>query len=265
MTMILDAAELSGGVRLPYAEQGARDGVPVVLLHGLSDSWRSFEPVLPHLPEAVHAYAVTQRGHGDASRPGCYRLDDLVDDLARFLDAVGLPSAVVCGHSMGSIVATRFAIDHPARTTGLVVMGGAATFAHLGLEGMDDELAALADGEYIDYLRGFQESTLAQPIPAELLETAVSESAKVEIPTFRALLHDVCLVDFASALGAVTAPTLVVWGERDAICPRAEQDALVAAIPCARLSVHRAAGHAMHWEDPVRFAAELADFCQEVG
>jgi non-heme chloroperoxidase len=166
----------------------------------------------------VHAYALTQRGQGEASRPGSYRLEELVDDVAGFMDAVGLPSAVVCGHSMGSIVATRFAIDHPARTDGLVVMGGATTFTHLGLEEMSDEVAALSGDEYVDYLRGFQESTLARPIPAELLETAVSESAKVAIPTFRALLRDTCLVDFSSALGTIAAPALVVWGERDAFC-----------------------------------------------
>jgi non-heme chloroperoxidase len=48
-------------VRLPVIECGDADGVPVVLLHGLSDSWRSFEPVLAHLPLSVRVLAVTQR------------------------------------------------------------------------------------------------------------------------------------------------------------------------------------------------------------
>src|ERR1700752_797805 len=126
-------AELFNGVRLPYAERGDRDGVPVVLLHGLSDSWRAFEAGLSQLPRSVPAYAASQRGQGDASRPGSYRLDDLVDDLAQFMDAVGLSSAVFGGHSMGSIVATQFAILHPERTAGLVVMGGATSFTRVGL------------------------------------------------------------------------------------------------------------------------------------
>jgi non-heme chloroperoxidase len=171
---------------------------------------------------------------------------------------------VVCGHSMGSIVAARFAIDHPARTTALVAMGSATTLIGLGLEEMNDEVTGLAGDDYVDYLRGFQESTLARPIPADALETAVSESAKVSIPVFRALLNDACLVDFSSELGTIAAPALVVWGERDAICPRGEQDGLLAAIPGARLSVYAGAGHAMHWEEPERFAAELAAFCEEV-
>jgi len=260
----LDAVDLPNGVRLPYAERGSRDGVPVILLHGITDSWRSFEPVLPHLPASVHAYSVTQRGHGDAGRPGSYDLDELVEDVAQFMDAVGLPSAIVCGHSMGSIVATRFAIVHPSRTDGLVVMGGATSFAHLGLEDMTEELATMTDPIDVDYLRGFQESTLARPIPADFLDTAVSESAKLSIATFRGAWHDVVLRDFASELGAISSPTLLVWGERDAFSPRAEQDALIAAIPGARLIVHEGAGHAMHWEDPERFAAELTAFVEEV-
>jgi pimeloyl-ACP methyl ester carboxylesterase len=166
---------------------------------------------------------------------------------------------------MGSIVATKFAIDHPGRTAGLVVLGAATSFAKLGLEEMLPELAGLTSEAYVGYLRGFQESTLARPIPPEFLELAVSESAKVTIPAFAALLRDTCLVDFSSELPAITAPVLVVWGERDAFCPRSEQDALIAAIPHARLSVHAGAGHAMHWEDPERFAAELAAFCAAVG
>ena len=259
----LDAVDLSNGVRIPYAEYGDPDGVPVVLLHGITDSWRSFEPVLPHLPPSVHAYAITQRGHGDAGRPRDYRLEGFVDDVARFLDAVGLRSAIVGGHSMGSVVATRFAIDHPDRTAGLVIMGGATTWARLGLDAMKEELAALGDPVDVDYLRGFQESTLARPVPPELLDTAVSESAKVSIATFRDAWEQVVLRDFARDLGAVTAPTLVVWGERDAFTPRAQQDALVAAIRDARLIVHDGAGHAFHWEDPERFAAELAAFALE--
>jgi pimeloyl-ACP methyl ester carboxylesterase len=264
MSITLDAAELSGGVRLPYAEQGGRDGVPVVLLHGLSDSCRSFEPVLEHLAPSVHAYAVTQRGQGDASRPGSYRLDDLVGDLARFMDAVGLSSAVICGHSMGSIVASRFAILHPDRVAGLVVIGGATSFTRIGLDAMNGELDALGEGDYIDYLQGFQESTLARPVPADFLEMVVSESAKVAIPTLRALLDDACLVDFSDALGAITAPTLLMWGELDAFCPRGEQEGLLAAIAQARLSVYAGAGHALHWEEPERFAAELTAFCRTV-
>ena len=69
MTPHLKSATLPGRLRIPYVEQGDPAGVPLVLLHGYSDSWRSWEPVLAHLPHTVHAFAITQRGHGDADRP----------------------------------------------------------------------------------------------------------------------------------------------------------------------------------------------------
>ena len=55
-------------IKLPYVEQGDVTGVPVVMLHGVTDSWRSFEHVLPHLPADIRPISLTQRGHGDAPK-----------------------------------------------------------------------------------------------------------------------------------------------------------------------------------------------------
>src|SRR5215218_9009180 len=73
----MSSVRLATGVTLPYVEQGDPTGVPVVLLHGITDSWRSYEPVLPYLPDSIHAFAPTQRGHGDSDRPATgYRFED---------------------------------------------------------------------------------------------------------------------------------------------------------------------------------------------
>ena len=84
---------LSNGVSIPFVEQGSPSGTPVVLLHGITDSWRSFEGVLPHLPRSIHAYALTLRGHGNADRPEAgYTPADFAADVATFMDAVGIES-----------------------------------------------------------------------------------------------------------------------------------------------------------------------------
>lgn len=64
LTPTIQSIRLSSGIELPYAEQGDPAGVPVVFVHGVTDAWRSFEGVLPHLPASSHAFALTQRGHG---------------------------------------------------------------------------------------------------------------------------------------------------------------------------------------------------------
>ncbi|MEQ9814027.1 MAG: alpha/beta fold hydrolase [Azospirillaceae bacterium] len=78
----------------------------MLLLHGLSDSWRSFELALPHLPDSIRVFALSLRGHGDSRRPEAgYHFRDFAADVAAFMDALDLESTVVVGHSMGSAVA----------------------------------------------------------------------------------------------------------------------------------------------------------------
>src|SRR5688572_4782550 len=57
--LTLKTASLPNGIDLHYAEQGMFTGTPVIFLHGLSDSWHSFESVLSVLPHSVHAFAIS--------------------------------------------------------------------------------------------------------------------------------------------------------------------------------------------------------------
>jgi pimeloyl-ACP methyl ester carboxylesterase len=68
--------------------------------------------------------------------------------------------------------------------------------------------------------------------------------------------------DFARDLGRIKSPTLIIWGDQDGLFPRSEQEVLAAAIAGSRLMVYPGAGHAFHWEDPRRFAADLTTFIQ---
>jgi non-heme chloroperoxidase len=109
-------------------------------------------------------------------------------------------------------------------------------------------------------VREFQESTLAQPVPPLYVDAVVKESLKVPARVWRAAFEGFFEDDFTGELGTITTPTLVVWGTRDSICSRADQEALLAAIVSARLVVYENAGHALHWEEPERFAADLVEF-----
>ena len=253
---------LPNGIRLPYVEQGDRAGVPVLFLHGTSDSWRSFENVLPELPDWIRAIALTQRGHGDADRPETgYRARDFADDVAALMDALGLAKAVVVGHSMGGSIAQRFAIDHPARLLGLVLAGARASWhRHPGVQALGEAAATLSDPVDPDFVREFQLSTLAQPVPPAYIDVIVAESLKLPAHVWRASFVECLLTaDHSAELGSIEAPTLVICGGRDDIA-RDEQATLVAGIPGASRITYPDAGHALHWEEPQRFAADLAAF-----
>jgi pimeloyl-ACP methyl ester carboxylesterase len=258
---------LPNNVRLQYVERGKSSGVPVIFLHGVTDSWRSFEPLLERLPDEIHAFAITQRGHGASSKPAeGYRYQDMADDLLGFLNAHDLPTAVIVGHSMGSMVAQRFAAAYPTRVAGLVLMGAFRTMHRYPAfeEYWDSTLCTLSDPVDPAVAREFQVSTLARPVPPDFLETVISESlhvpARVWRDTFRGFLDT---PDFSAELSRVAAPTLIAWGELDAYPSRSDQEALQQAIGGSRLVTYPGAGHAFHWEDPDRFAADLVAFIYE--
>lgn len=258
---------LSTGVTLQYVEQGDRTRVPVVLLHGFTDSWHSFAPVLPHLPASMHALALTQRGHGDAGRPAAgYRTRDFAADVAAFLQALDLGPAIIVGHSMGSTNAMRFALDHPHLTRALVLVGAFAAYRGNPVVGefWDSAVSQLSDPIDAGFVREFQEGTLARPVPREVVDTAVRESLKVPAHVWRAALAGCLEDDFAHELEGIAAPTLLLWGDRDALVPHADQEALVRAIPGAELVVFHGVGHTPHWEQPQRFAARLGAFVAAV-
>jgi non-heme chloroperoxidase len=243
-------------------EQGDPAGVPVLMLHGYTDSWRSFELLLPHLPSRVRAIAVTQRGHGDADRPATgYRPEDFVSDVAAFMDALELPAAVLVGHSGGSYTAQGFAIEHPERTLGIALVGAfRALHGKPELDELWQAVAALRDPVDPDFVREFQESTATQPVPAEFMEAVIADSRKVPARVWQATLKGLLDAEAPTETGTITAPTLILWGDRDTLCTRRDQEALVAAISGARLVVFEGTGHAVHWEQPERVAAELAAF-----
>ena len=266
MTPAIKTAALATNVRLAYAEQGDPDGIPVVLLHGFTDSWRSFERVLPHLPGTIRALALTQRGHGESERPASgYRSYDFAADIAAFLNALGLERAVLVGHSMGATNAQRFAIDYPDRVSALLLAASFTSYRSnpVAMEFWESAVSKLADPIDPAFVREFQKSTLSQPVPAAFLETVIRESLKVPARVWREAFEGFLEDDVAPDLGRIKAPTLVVWGELDSFCRRVDQDALLEAIPHARLIVYEKTGHALHWEQPERFAADLMAYLQQ--
>jgi non-heme chloroperoxidase len=259
------SVELPTGVKLQYVERGDPSGAAVLLLHGLADSWRSFERLLPVLPESIHAFAPTQRGHGDSDRPASgYRVRDFAADVAAFMDALQIEAAVVVGHSMGSAVAKRFAIDHPKRVRGLIVEGAWVSTPNNEAirELWDSKVSKLTDPVDPGFVREFAESAMARPVPRDFFETIVRENLKLPARVWKGVVESFLKDDFAGELNRIEAPTLIVWGDRDSVCFRSEQEAQTAAIPGSRLVTYHGMGHSPHWEEPERFAADLAAFVE---
>jgi non-heme chloroperoxidase len=261
----IKSVDLPTGVTLPYVEQGDPFGVALLLVPGFLDTWRSFELVLPHIPEAVHTIALTQRGHGDASKPATgYRYAQFASDLAGFMDAVGVEAAVVGGHSASGLIAQRFAIDHPQRTLGIALIGSPMSLAGMPAlqELWDSTLSNLQDPIDPAFVRDVQRSAVVRPVPEAFFETLVEEALKVPAHVWRAGFEGFLEDDFSGELAKIHAPTLLLWGDQDEVVTRDQQDALLEAIEGSRLVVFPGVGHSPHWEIPDRFTFEVTAFIE---
>jgi non-heme chloroperoxidase len=158
------SVNLSSGVMLPFAKHGDSSGVPVALLHGVTDSRQHLE--FSHSPESLHVFAHTQRSHGDAEYPiSESRLQDFTKAIAAFMGAVGLESAIIVGTSARGSVVQRLARDAAKRSSGLVLMGSFVAYHNkpASVEFYNAAIVPLLASIDPAFTLEFRQGTLAKP------------------------------------------------------------------------------------------------------
>lgn len=264
-TWIEKTVQLPNGLSMEYVEQGAPSGIPVVLLHGWTDSWNSFERVLPLLPESYHVFAPSMRGHGDSDKPfEGYSIRDFSDDVAAFMDAMKLDSAVFVGFSMGGVVTKRFTLDHPDRVDGLILIG---TPVNLDNQPYIDELwellLTLRDPIDPGFIRSFNADVPVKPVPEDFMEHINQANMKVPAHVWRDAFKGVWDANLMGEVSAIKSPVLVLWGDHDSFTTIDDQKELASAILGSEFKVYPGNGHAIHWEDPEIFSNEMIQFIEQ--
>ena len=116
-----------GDIDVHYVEAGS--GTPLVLVHGLGGSWADWDYQIAPFGEHYRVLAPDLRGFGDTpigtKGPGVMQF---VEDLRRFLDAIGVESCLLVGHSMGGAVCLQFALQYPQRVQRLVITNSVPGF-----------------------------------------------------------------------------------------------------------------------------------------
>lgn len=251
---------LATGVTVPYVAHGDPHGLPLLLLHAWGESLGCFDALLPLLPETVRALAFDQRGHGDADKPADgYSLVDFADDVEAFMDAVGLESAVLVGSSSGGYVAQQLAVRSPHRVSGLVLVGSPRSLH--GRPAFADEVDRLTEPIDREWVRTSLEwFPRFHDVPHWYVEDRISDGVRMPAHVWREALAGLFSAVPPTEAGTVSAPTLIIWGDRDALLSREDEEALSAAIPGSRLVVYEDTGHLVLWEQPDRVAADVRDF-----
>ena len=255
-----ESVHLSTGVDLSFVSRGDPSGAPVLLLHAWGESLGSFDRLTPLLPTTLRVLAISQRGHGDSDKPSeGYALTDFAGDVTAFLDAMGLPSAVLVGSSSGGYVAQQVAISSPERVRGLVLVGAPRSLR--GRPPFRDEVERLTDPVDRAWV---QESLTWFPryheVPERYIEARVDDGVRMPARVWRRALDGLTEATPPTEAGTIDSPTLIVRGGRDELLSRADSDALAAAIPGSQLIVYPDTGHLVLWEEPSRIASDLATF-----
>ncbi|HUQ07337.1 MAG TPA: alpha/beta fold hydrolase [Kofleriaceae bacterium] len=229
---------------LHWAAYGDAKAPPVVLLHGGFGSADDFAAQVPELAKTFRVIAVDSRGHGRSTRSAhgvTYHL--MAEDVIALLDHLKVDQAALVGWSDGGIVALDVAMHHPARVTRLAVTG--TNYARTGSK-------PAGKGTPFDayYARCVAEYKRLAPDPKQL--AAFRKDLRAMWKREPAYTDD--------EIRAITAPLLVLHGERDEIIEQDHVEHLVALVPDAKLVVLAGVSHFAMWQDPAAFNKVLLAF-----
>ncbi|MGK5533268.1 alpha/beta fold hydrolase [Streptomyces sp. URMC 129] len=276
--------DVEGGPAVRVRVSGPQDGPPVLLLHGIGRSLEDWAPAHDLLARGhrtismdLPGFGLTRRGKG---RPG---LAAFARSAVGVLDALGERRPVwLMGNSLGGAVAMTVAVTHPGRVAGLVLAGSAGfgREAHVSVLPMTYALLAAVPGVGKRFrprarAAGVQVNRELFFDPSHATEEMIRHAGKVgRQPDFRATFIGTALGlgvpllgsypgwrrRLLTALAEARVPTLVVWGDADAVLPAHHLTAALTALPHARGHLLTGTGHLPQYERAAEFTALAAEF-----
>ncbi|MEN6627953.1 MAG: alpha/beta hydrolase [Candidatus Sumerlaeia bacterium] len=249
-----------------YTDSGVRDGEAVILAHAFPFTHEMWLPQVEVLNERWRVVTFDVRGLG-RSEPGTgeWKLDDYVDDVLRIMDGLGIERAAVGGLSMGGYVSMRLCERAPERVRAMMLFSTRAN--------ADDEQALEMRQRWIEIVkhRG------VRPFAEDFLKRLFSPQTFVKAPQI--IDHQLAIIeghqpigvigairalatrpDLTPGLASVAVPTLILYGEEDALTPVSIGREIQAGIAGSEFHVIPQAAHMCNLENPERFNELLYDF-----
>jgi pimeloyl-ACP methyl ester carboxylesterase len=269
-----DHTVLLHGTRLHYTEWGDPAAPPVILLHGVTGHARTWDDEARALSGSRRVLALDQRGHGDSdpAPDGDYTTATLCDDLATFIDSLGLDRVTLVALSMGGRVAIAYAGRYPSRVSRLVVVDIGPEIAPAGGGRVGGMMAASPErfdsvARAIDYAR-----TNAPRYTEAMLRHRVEHGVRpladggVTWKYDRAIRESIRNgrwrdpIDLWPLWSAITCPTLIIRGTDSDILSADIARRMLAAQPHAELVDIPNAGHTVPGDQPQAFLDALKSF-----
>jgi 3-oxoadipate enol-lactonase len=234
----------------------------IALIHSLAMNADFWSDVAAALPGDCAVLALDCRGHGDSGKPaGPYTVELFADDLAAVLDAEGWDRACVAGASMGGCVALAFAAAYPQRAAGLGLIDTTAYYGPEAPEAWEGRAAKAIEGgmaALVDFQKTRWFSDTFREANPQAVEAAIAVFLKNDVTAYAESCRMLGRCDQRAALPGFACPTEIVVGEEDYATPVAMAEAMLAAIPGARLTVLEGVRHFTPLEVPAKIASHLA-------
>ncbi len=260
----LNRAAISDGM-IAYRSLGS--GEPLVFLHGLAGNSRSWIRQFEHFSSTHQVIAWDAPGYG-GSDDFKADVDVFTDALNQLLQYCGLSKFVLLGHSMGGILAARYAARFPDHLHGLIL-----SCTHVGNgnpkgsdlpPGYTNRVADLDTMSQMDYGISRARAMLAPETPASIFDLAANISAETRPIGLANAARVISETDTSPGLAGLTIPALIISGEVDPVVSLDKTERLYELLPHASKAVIAGAGHAPYLENPDAYNASVGAFIRSL-
>lgn len=251
---------LPDGRPLTFIDSGG-PGPVLLLVHGYTDSSRSFSMMVPRLGQ-YRLIIPDLPGHGGSAARAGLRVSDFATDISALVCALGLGRFTVIGHSMGAMIGIDLAARLQDDVTRLVTISGTLRPQFPPDSSISREIEALADP--IDPADPFFDDWHAcrRAVDAAFLMRMRAEAAAIPASIWKGILRGFADTDLTDMARQVARPVLCIGGSDDALFDASHRRALLQAFENAQGFVLEDHGHNPHWEDPDKVADLILAFLE---
>src|SRR5208282_6476518 len=248
------------GINIDYHEAGA--GVPILSIHGLSDSSTLWVPLIQKLSVHYHTITLDLRGHGESEKPDmAYSIQLFSEDLLCFLQKLKILNAHVLGLSLGAAVAQQLALDHQERIRSLILL---SPFSYND-SNLRENLSMLRETVIVGGLPAFFDTAIKLAVTPDYLTAnadAIPQMKKecIRINSSAAILHaiDACMnFDVRDRISHISQPTLIISGREDLLTPINLAEQIHLSIKSSEWKIMEGVGHNLLVPNKVPELAEI--------